>query len=339
MQESAQLCSLCEDILTAQDPESRKKARSLLGDLLIQEGALLAPEVLDLVDDVYQQEPRRPLRTPADELPGASWYASPHPSSTKVAVWRGDITHLKVDAVVNAANEQGVGCFVPRHMCIDNVLHRAAGPRLRHECRAKMLSRHSLTSGSPPLLTSGYHLNAANVLHVTGPQLMQGASPSAEDEAKLAACYTGCLESSRQAGLRSIAFCCISTGLFGYPSDAAASVALTTVRNWLSVADNGDAFDFIIFDVFTDLDAKVYGSLAPSVFEPTAVSAKCGDCDAAPPTAAAGAPLPTADRNLLAATKWLVEADAVLVCAGAGMSVKPGEMVYSSEADFKTHVP
>ena len=188
----AALCALCADqkmgeavadssLLSADTP------RQWLGDLLIQQTRPYSDATLNAVDRLLAAERAagvlaagRARRQPtADDLPSALWL--PSVGSTKLCAWRGDIRELAVGAVVNAANEGGLGCFQPSHICIDNVLHRAAGPRLREECRALMAERPGgrLMAGDPPLVTSGYQLHAAHVLHVTGPTIVpKGRQPS-----------------------------------------------------------------------------------------------------------------------------------------------------------------
>ena len=271
----AALCQLCEEV-APQLVSSIESARqhiaeqTLLGHALIANDTPLSSNLLESLDAVWSgQERPRACALTVEGLHGASWYRLPgEAAAPAIAVWRGDICSLQADAVVNAANERGLGCFVPHHRCIDNVLHRAAGPRLREECRALMLQRNRLASGDPPLLTQGYHLHASHVLHVTGPQIAQGMRPSAEERALLAACYTGCLNAARQAGLRSVAFCCISTGLFGYPQSEAAIVAIETVRDWCMASEaNRAAIETVVFDVFTEADLEAYRGHALRLLE------------------------------------------------------------------------
>lgn len=187
----------------------------------------------------------------------------------QVLVWRGDITQLAADVIVNAANEEGLGCFQPTHRCIDNVLHRAAGPRLRSECRLEMQKRQKkLLPGTMPLLTKAYHLPAKAVLHVTGPQISPGSRPSSLSSEELRLAYTNCLDAARDAGLTSVAFCCISTGLFGYPAREAAEVALTAVHRWLQAPENLASLSSVVFDVFTEHDERIYHDLGPKIFQP-----------------------------------------------------------------------
>ena len=177
---------------------------------------------------------------------------------------RGDICQLSVDAIVNAANEAGLGCFAPSHRCIDNVIHRRAGPALRNACREAMAKRPAslaqLSAGTVPLVTPGFALPSRFVLHVTGPAISpRGRDPTEEEERSLASCYTVCLDAARDHGLRSIAFCCISTGLFGYPPKQAANVALRAVCNWITT--NADVVDFVVFDTFLEADFALYTEL------------------------------------------------------------------------------
>ena len=111
-----------------------------------------------------------------------------------MAIWKGDITSLQIDAIVDAANDAGLGCFVPQHRCIDNVIHRAADPRLREACRTAMEQRgYPLRAGTPPIVTPGYNLSSDYVVHVTGPQVEKGATLTETDRALLASAYQGCL--------------------------------------------------------------------------------------------------------------------------------------------------
>lgn len=144
-----------------------------------------------------------------------------------IAVWRGDITTLDADAIVNAANSQMLGCFVPNHRCIDNAIHTYAGIQLRLACKRIMNEQgHEEPTGSAKL-TSGFNLPAAHVLHTVGPIVPTGI-PSAHDRELLASCYRSCLELAAAHNLHSVAFCCISTGEFRYPNREAAQVAIDT---------------------------------------------------------------------------------------------------------------
>lgn len=178
------------------------------------------------------------------------------PLGEQVALWRGDLTTLRAGAIVNAANAQMLGCFVPGHTCIDNVIHAVAGPGLRAECAACMEAR----DGRPEetgraLLTSGYHLPAAHVVHTVGP-IVEDGSPTDADRALLASSYRSVLDVVAEAGLDSVGLCSVSTGVFGYPKDQAAPLVLDTLEDWLCA--HPDAGVRIVICAFADVDVAAY---------------------------------------------------------------------------------
>jgi len=192
---------------------------------------------------------------------GADREASTPQPPCNVHVWRGDITKLHTEAIVNAANESGLGCDIPGH-CIDSAIHQAAGPDLRREC----LGLGGVPTGTAKL-TRGYQLPARYIVHVTGPQAAAGLPVDAYDFDLLGRCYTACLEVARQHGLRELAFCCLSTGLFGYPKQPSARAAMATVRDWLRSPAGAQArLRRVVFVVYTDEDEAIYRSLWPSVW-------------------------------------------------------------------------
>ena len=253
---------------SSSDPARQRK---LLGDALIAWAQPLPDDMCDLMHSVLVheramsgQDPLQPAQITQQALLSASC------GDCHVAVWLGDIRRLAVDTIVNAANEQGLGCFQPAHMCIDNVLHRAAGPRLREACRAAMSSRPlGLLAGSPPIVTPGFALAAAHVCHVTGPCIDRGSPIPLAAQQQLASCYSGVLDAAAARGFSSVAFCCISTGLFGYDSNAAAMVAAATVKDWLLTHNGttgGSRLRLVIFDVFTDADVDAYRAAMAKAF-------------------------------------------------------------------------
>ena len=188
---------------------------------------------------------------------------STHPFADKLSIWKGDITRISADAIVNAANSQMLGCFIPMHNCIDNCIHTYAGVQLRRECSRNMNSLR-LRFGddyeqptSVPMLTDAYNLPAKKVIHIVGPMVQYSLTP--EHEEALADCYRNTLDMCRDNGLRSVAFCCISTGVFNFPNYKAAEIAVRTVSKWME-ADN-DSLDRIIFNVFKDEDKEYYEEL------------------------------------------------------------------------------
>lgn len=170
-----------------------------------------------------------------------------------IRLWRGDITTLGVDAIVNAANSQMLGCFVPGHHCIDNAIHTFAGIQLRLECARLMEEQGYPEPTGMAKVTSAFNLPSKRIIHTVGP-IVRGEA-SGLDRALLANCYTTCLDAACEAGCDSIAFCCISTGVFGFPKDEAARIAVTTVREWLDAhADPPE----VVFDVFGETDERLY---------------------------------------------------------------------------------
>ncbi len=173
--------------------------------------------------------------------------------NSQLCLWQGDITRLKVDAIVNAANAQALGCWAPLHNCIDNCIHSAAGIQLRKECADKMQGRMLATGDA--FITQGYNLPARYVIHTVGPIIPDGV-PTKQQEKQLAQCYHSCLDLAEQNGLESIAFCCISTGVFHFPNELAAKIAIKTVKSYPK-----HALKTIVFNVFLDKDRDIYQQL------------------------------------------------------------------------------
>ena len=180
-----------------------------------------------------------------------------------LSIWQGDITRLEADAIVNAANSQMLGCFVPMHTCIDNCIHTFAGVQLRMECNSKMnelrikYGRNYEQPTAVPMLTDAYNLPAKKVIHIVGPIVQYRLTPELEEN--LANCYRNTLDICAENGLRSVAFCCISTGVFCFPNKRAAEIAVETVTEWLK--KNSGMIERVIFNVFKDEDKKYYEEL------------------------------------------------------------------------------
>ena len=178
------------------------------------------------------------------------------PLENGLYLWKGDITRLRCDAIVNAANSQLLGCFVPCHGCIDNAIHSYAGVQLRLECARLMeLQGHEEAVGQAKI-TPAYNLPCRYVIHTVGP-IVDGR-PTKQDCDLLASCYRSCLEVAQSNGLCSIAFCCISTGEFHFPNDMAAEIAVETTRAFLRDAHSDMK---VVFDVFKDVDYEIYKGL------------------------------------------------------------------------------
>ena len=174
-------------------------------------------------------------------------------------IWQGDITRLKVDAIVNAANSQMLGCFHPLHKCIDNAIHSAAGVQLREECRQLMLQQGHEEPTGQAKITKAYNLPCKYVIHTVGPIIPNGIPTDFQKE-QLTSCYRNIMACADENGLESIAFCCISTGEFRFPNELAAEIAVKTVSDYLSTHPN-TSLKHIVFNVFKDVDREIYQRL------------------------------------------------------------------------------
>ncbi len=176
--------------------------------------------------------------------------------TNNIAVWQGDITRLKVDAIVNAANSGMLGCFYPLHACIDNFIHTYSGIQLRLKCAEIITKQDYPEPTGQAKITSAYNLPSSYVLHTVGPIIAH--SVSEEDKKLLQNCYTACLELATKNNLKSIAFCCISTGVFMFPQVLAAEIAIRTVKEYLQNHNNSIK---VVFNVFKDDDKDIYTRL------------------------------------------------------------------------------
>ncbi len=170
-----------------------------------------------------------------------------------ISLWQGDITRLKCDAIVNAANSLMLGCFIPCHRCIDNAIHSSAGLQLRDECYSLMNAQGHEEPTGHAKITMGYNLPAKHVIHTVGPVVSGELTDNHRRE--LESCYRSCLECAESNGLKSIAFCCISTGEFHFPNDEAATIAVRTVRDFQRTSHSVSK---VIFNVFKDYDYELY---------------------------------------------------------------------------------
>ena len=170
-----------------------------------------------------------------------------------LSLWKGDITTLEIDSIVNAANSNGLGCFQPSHKCIDNIIHTYAGVSLRLECNEKMKKIKYLEVGEA-FITKGYNLPSKYVIHTVGPMIEFNVSESKKKD--LENCYLNSLKLANENHLKSIAFPCISTGIFRFPQDLASEIAIKAVIKFLDTYENN--FEKIIFNVYSDTDFKIY---------------------------------------------------------------------------------
>ena len=230
--------------------KTEKAQRDLLRALMnVRPPRPLSAEFLRLQDELLSAEREERGMVDAMTLPAV-------PSDPRIVLWQGDITRLRADAIVNAANSALLGCFIPCHRCIDNAIHSAAGLQLRAECAALMEGQGHPQETGTAKLTAGYNLPARHVLHTVGP-IVAGALTE-EDRALLASCYRSCLSLAAKHGLSSIAFCCISTGEFHFPNAAAAKIAVREVRAFLR---ENNTIKRVVFNVFKDEDRAIYERL------------------------------------------------------------------------------
>ena len=186
--------------------------------------------------------------TDASDLPTAEF-------DRRLVLWQGDITTLRTDAIVNAANSQMLGCFSPLHGCIDNIIHTMAGVELREKCYQIMKAQGHEEPTGMAKITPGYNLPARYVIHTVGP-IVSGWL-TGKDRELLASCYRSVLDVASDEHLRAVAFCCISTGVFHFPQDKAAEIAVRTAENWLD-AHPDTSVRRVIFNVFRDSDRDIY---------------------------------------------------------------------------------
>ena len=204
---------------------------------------------LAVQDDFLRQLTKEKGVTDASSLP-------PCRRDPRVVLWQGDITTLQCGAIVNAANSRLLGCFSPCHGCIDNIIHTMAGVQLRLACAELMQKQGHEEPAGRAKITPGFNLPAKHVLHTVGP-IVDGPL-AAEHERLLASCYRACLDLAAQNGCGSVAFCCISTGVFCFPAERAAEIAVETVQAWRAETGSGMR---VIFNVFKDSDLEIYRAL------------------------------------------------------------------------------
>lgn len=229
-------------------PPSDKQQKMLLRSLMNVRPPRQISEGFLAVQDEYLREELRQR--------GITDLADLTPIGEGIYLWQGDITTLRCDAIVNAANSQLLGCFCPCHGCIDNCIHTYAGVQLRLECARLMKRQGREEETGRAKITRAYNLPCKYILHTVGP-IIQGRLTK-RDEELLASCYRSCLELAVRNGVDSIAFCCISTGVFHFPNDRAAEIAVRTVREFIQEKKSGIK---VIFNVFKDLDYKIYRNL------------------------------------------------------------------------------
>ncbi len=246
------------DLETPEDTEGKKRVlRSLMN---IRMPRRMDAQVTEVQDEYLKERIRENGIVTLSDIPTIADQGSTHAFADHISIWQGDITRLEVDAIVNAANSQMLGCFVPMHTCIDNCIHTFAGIQLRAECNRQMnrlRAKYGPDYEQPtavPMLTDGYNLPAKKVIHIVGPIVEGRLTKDLEQD--LAACYKNTLDMCLENGLHSVAFCCISTGVFHFPNKRAAEIAVLAVTEWLF--EHPNAMERVIFNVFKDEDKTYY---------------------------------------------------------------------------------
>ncbi len=230
-------------------PDDEKSQRDILRALMNIRGPYsISEDFLKIQDEYLQQVNKERGITDIADL-------KPTEGKSKLYLWQGDITTLKVDAIVNAANSALLGCFAPLHICIDNCIHTFAGIQLRLACNELMKKQGHEEGTGLCKITPAFNLPSRYVLHTVGPIIYTSVGP--REKLLLANCYKNCLETALQNQLESVAFCCISTGVFRFPQDLATQIAVETVEKWLS--ENPDSsIKKVVFNVFGNKDLEIY---------------------------------------------------------------------------------
>ena len=232
--------------LPRDEEEQKRLLRSLMN---IRPPRSISPEFLKIQDAYLGEEVRRRGITDSAALPGSM-------ADSRMTLWRGDITTLKADAIVNAANSALRGCFVPCHSCVDNIIHSVSGIQLRLACDEIMNKQGHDEPVGTAKVTPAFNLPCRYVIHTVGP-IVNGILERRHCD-QLRDCYRSCLEAAEAYPIKSIAFCCISTGLFGFPKEPAAGIAVKTVGEYLQ----GDTqIEKVVFAVFTREDQEIYSRL------------------------------------------------------------------------------
>lgn len=231
-------------------PADEEGQRRLLRSLFnVRPPEPVTEEFLRVQDEYLTQRSRERGITDASGLP-------PVGISDQISLWLGDITTLRCGAIVNAANSKLLGCFQPCHDCIDNFIHTFAGVQLRLKCHQIMTAQGRDERTGTAKITPGYNLPAGHVLHTVGPIIQWSVSEG--DRELLRRCYTSCLDLAAENGVKDVAFCCISTGVFRFPKDQAAAIAVETVTDYLQTRRGVER---VIFNVHGREDLRLYQGL------------------------------------------------------------------------------
>lgn len=253
---------------SAELPSDKKGQQDLLRALMnVRDPLPISQDFLQVQDSYLQERNKKCGIVDLEEIECVKEIVGSSPTITqsggqtipaggaRLYLWQGDITTLKVDAIVNAANAQLLGCFSPLHACIDNCIHTFAGIQLRLACYELMQKQGKLEGTGLCKITPAFNLPSRFVLHTVGPIIRTVVG--ARDKILLENCYKNCLETAAENELESVAFCCISTGVFRFPADLAAQLAVKTVEDWL-MANPEKSVKKVVFNVFGNKDLEIY---------------------------------------------------------------------------------
>ena len=226
-------------------PSGETEQKQLLRGLMnVRLPGAISEDILRVQDEYLREAALEKGITDVDELT---------PVEPGICLWQGDITTLRCDAIVNAANAGMTGCYQPCHSCIDNCIHTYAGVQLRNLCADLMMKQGYEEPTGRAKITPAFNLPCEYVIHTVGP--IVGGSLRETHKEQLASCYRSCLAIADENGVGSIAFCCISTGVFGFPRREAAGIAVRTVKEYRE--KTGSRIE-VIFNVFKDEDYEIY---------------------------------------------------------------------------------
>lgn len=241
-----------------QTPVNEQEKRRLLRSLMnVRHPGRADEDLIKMQDQLFQEELQEKGIVSANELLtiDQEYPCTEIKNADRMILWQGDITRVQADAIVNAANSQMLGCFVPCHGCIDNAIHSAAGIQLRNECAEIMEIQGCEEPVGKAKITAGYNLPARYVIHTVGP--IVGVQVTDEQKKQLKSCYLNCLKLAEKNGLRTIVFCCISTGEFHFPNKLAAEIAVQSIDKFLSVSK----LEKVVINVFKEEDLNIYKKL------------------------------------------------------------------------------
>ena len=231
-------------------PSGTQDQKNMLRALMnVRAPKAISDEFLAIQDEYLTDENTSAGITDVDDL-------SPTEASDRIYLWQGDITTLRADAIVNAANSGLTGCYQPLHNCIDNIIGSKAGIGLRICCGNIMDKQGYPEPTGQAKITPGFNLPCKYIIHTVGP-IVQGRLTKHHEE-QLASCYRSCLEIAEENSIKSLVFCCISTGVFMFPKQRAAEIAVSTVKDYLK---DHNGIEKVIFNVFKDTDREIYDRL------------------------------------------------------------------------------